>query len=590
MFLRLTLALKAYRLLAAAIVSASLLCFADSVSIDLVVHDKHGRQVRDLRPDEVQITQDGAPVKIDAVRLGAGSQGSARFLSLVFDGAGEGAEEAAHDAIEEISKQLGASKAYFSVWQIGNRLELIRGFTSDETALREAVHVAAREQRSSAMNRKIDAPDLDPATHNQVSEAIRKILDTSEDTMRDRHARPSLAGLLALAKGENSLPGRKTVLYFSNGIDIGTLTKEQLRVIAAEAARAQVSFYTVDLSGVSRQARDDAAHMVMTTLGMGSLGGGSTARAADEANDLGISDSLDGFRAKRRRDENTQMEELAAQTGGAYVDGAGGTRKFFRSIAGDLASYYQITYSAGKERYDGHFVALAVKVNRPKTRVQSPTGFFALPPGDQADVEAFELPLLEELSADRKVETIWFDSAVERLGGHADKAQADLLVQVPLSGLVAQEDDRNKTFGMHLSLVALVKDGGGQVEQKLSEDILLRGALEQLQQARKDSYTFQRPFTIAPGEYHVDIGIKDQNAGKFSAKTIPLSIPRSSERLALSDALVVRRLESANGEPGAADLLRYEAMRIVPDITAKQSPVADPRHPVFFEIFPDVNA
>jgi len=284
------------------------------------------------------------------------------------------------------------------------------------------------------------------------------------------------------------------------------------------------------------------------------------------------------------------MKALASETGGAFENASGGSRKFFRSIAGDLTTYYQIAYSPVSHRYDGHLMTLSVRIERPQTRVQSPSDYFDLPPGSKGGTEPFELPLLKELDKKEKVETIWFNGAVVRLGEQDGKRQGDLLVQVPLSGLVAHEDDVNKTFSMHLAFVALILDSNQQVVRKLSENVQLRGALEQLQAARKDVYTFEKSFAAAPGNYQVDLAIEDENAAKLSAKTIPAVMPRHSEPVGMSDLLVVRRLEPASNDERSQNLLRYQGMRIVPDVGGREIPTADPRHPVFFEIFTDSKA
>ena len=48
---------------------------AEEVSLDLVVRDKHGHPVRDLRPEEVEILDDGHPAKIRSLSL-SGSLGT----------------------------------------------------------------------------------------------------------------------------------------------------------------------------------------------------------------------------------------------------------------------------------------------------------------------------------------------------------------------------------------------------------------------------------------------------------------------------------------------------------------------------------
>jgi hypothetical protein len=133
-------------------------------------------------------------------------------------------------------------------------------------------------------------------------------------------------------------------------------------------------------------------------------------------------------------------------------------------------------------------------------------------------------------------------------------------------------------------MLALVRDRNGGVVQKLSQDIALVGALEHMQQSRKEVYTFQRAFETGPGDYRVDIAIADQNANKFSTKAISFSNPPAADNPVISDLVVVRSVQASDTEGN--DLLRYKQLHIVPELAGHGKLTADPEHPVFFRVFP----
>ena len=563
-------------------------------SVDLVVRDKHGRLVRDLTPTDLEIREDGTPVKIEALHLSTAGHpsetGAVHLVSVLFDCNSEDASSIVRETANEISKQLGPN-LLISVWQVRDDLRLIQPFTSDEAALRKAFLLASSSKARAGV---IPAPvasaaNAKSAAGEQIPEMTLKIIAASQELMRERHARPLLAALLAFAREEKSYSGRKTVLYISDAIHISTLTPDQLRAVVGEANRSAVSFYTADISGVTDRARDEASQMMMDTLGMGAPSTSSALyQQASRAESMGLSNSREGFKRKQSAAQGTQMQDLANLTGGATTASSSALRKLVRNMLEDTSNYYEVTYPEHTGKYDGHFLALNVKVDRTQARVQSPSGYFALPPGDTSNIEAFELPLLHALdSGVPPEETIWFDSKAVQIPGTGGKNSTLLLIQVPLSGLMAREDDSNKVFRMHLSLAALVKDSSGKIVQKAGQDIGLQGAIEQLQQARKDVYTFERSLSLAPGDYRAAIAIEDNNAVKISSKTVTLSVPSPSRSLAVSDLIVVRRLEPLPAKADATEVLQYQTMRVVPDLGSRHTPVADPRHPVFFEILPD---
>ena len=59
--------------------------YADEVTLDLVVHDKKKRPVLDLKPDEIAVTDDEYPVKLNSFRLVTGKDRSEKLITLLFD-------------------------------------------------------------------------------------------------------------------------------------------------------------------------------------------------------------------------------------------------------------------------------------------------------------------------------------------------------------------------------------------------------------------------------------------------------------------------------------------------------------------------
>src|SRR6185295_19945283 len=69
-------------------------------------------------------------------------------------------------------------------------------------------------------------------------------------TQRQVQGETSLRPLLALVKGQESIPGRKTVLYFGIGLKVPPTVEELFRTTISEANRANVSVYAVDARGL----------------------------------------------------------------------------------------------------------------------------------------------------------------------------------------------------------------------------------------------------------------------------------------------------------------------------------------------------
>ena len=114
---------------------------SEEVRVDVVVRDRHGRLLRDLRADDLQIVDDGGAVKVTHVQP-VDVKGPL-FVSLVFDSLDAVSARLARDAALEMLKQNPGGDSSFSVWRIHDRLQMLQGFTTDREALRRAVEAVA---------------------------------------------------------------------------------------------------------------------------------------------------------------------------------------------------------------------------------------------------------------------------------------------------------------------------------------------------------------------------------------------------------------------------------------------------------------
>ena len=528
---------------------------AEAVKLDLVVRDRHGRPVRDLRSEDLQITDNGAPAKITGI---AQAPGGTLYIALVFDDLDSVSARLARDAALEMLKQNPVGTPSYSVWRIHDRLDLVQDFTTDREAARRAVEMVTAVGRG-----KGGEPAPRPASSGTAAE----IANSSERIILDEHFRPCPSRLLALTRHLAHSGGRKTILYFSDGIDITAATPEQLNSMIGSANRAGVSVYALDVSGLTRTAQIAAFGPVMPEAARNAL-------LPETANTPAV------------EDKRPPLRRLAESTGGMYIDQWTDFRAHIERISEDISTYYEVSYIPANEDFDGSFRPVIVHANRRNATVQARSGYFALPPGAGMDVRPFEVNLLKALNSPERTETLPFRGRVLRFGWKGDKTQAEIVVEVPLKDFSCAEDKDSRICKSHFSVLALVKDAQDRVIDKFSQDRPSQMMASDAGDAPANYYTLQRPFEISPGDYHIDIAIADRLEKKISTKTAAFTIPPRPEGVALSDLSLVRRLEPMNLEGGDGEPLDYQRRQVIPDLTA-QFQASDHGIPIFVHLYPD---
>ncbi len=547
----------------------------EEASIDLVVRDKHGRLIRDLHPGDIRLSDEGVRARVTRLNLVTGSEG--HQAAFVFDGLDAVSGKLARDTALQALSATPAG-VYISVWKIHDRLTLLQPPGTDREAAKRAIESAtASEAHASSRSEAAAQPNQkDPAS------AFEQVSSASERMIRDEHFHPCISRLLALTQRLGAAPGRKSILYFSDGVDMMAASPEHLWSLIGTANQARVSIYALDVSGLTKAAKIAAY--------------GAPAPAAEADAEVGVMANALVPRATAKAlaeapmpaDNRPPLRKLAETTGGIYLDETNDPHAHIEWVAEDLGVHYEATYLRPASESDGRFRPVSVRVTRKDAVVQARAGYFALPPRAGMDLRPFEVPMLDALDHPDRAETFPFRGRVFRFGQIGDKTEAELVVQIPFAAFACVDVKDAPACRSHFSILALVKDAGGHIAAKFSLDRPTQLTHARLADARKDVFTFQRPFEIAAGEYHVDIAVFDRAGGSMSTKTEPFTVPPPAAGVSLSDVAVVWRLEPL-GAFTELEPLQYQRRLLIPDLAVAR-PQEDRHVPVFLTVYPDAHS
>jgi len=583
----------------------------DEVSLDLVVHDKKGKPVLDLKPADIAVSDDDTAVTLKGLHLVSGGATAGHMITLVFDPMDGPAAKNAQDIAGKILKMTPKGDFSFAVLTLGTRLRLVQGFTGDRRATEQAVGVATQEgpvQQGIAIGAAektliaVAQSGVDQSgahvslKERAVAQTLLSALEGSQRIVQDQHTRPSLAGLLALARSQQQLLERKTIVYFTLNGQLDSDAKAAVHSIIGAANRSGVSMYTVDLNGVGAGVHNQ----LMTMMVMGNIAGQNPVGTPGQGQ---AGDPVGAGAGSMIANTSTRFEGdggggtgnasplagLAVGTGGAYIDGQDSVKKPLERMYEDMTTYYEATYNPPIQEYDGKFRVIAVKPLRAGLKIQSKTGYFALPPGGGEGIRPFEAPLLKTLSEQQLPTDLNFRAAVLRMGDLPDGNTNTVVVEAPLSDIGMRQDERTNLYTAHVSILAQIKDKSGTVIEHFGEDLTRHGSLDALDQAKTEAFTLQRHFIAAPGKYVLEAAIIDGFNGRAAAQRIDFEIPETPVGPSLSDLVLARKVEAFGADADPLEPLKYENARVTPNLSTQVPPSAKSVS-VFFIMHPDSQA
>lgn len=612
---------------------------AEAILLDLVVRTEDGRPITDLRPDEIEVLENGIPQRIVAMEFHGrqgievlpppGTEGSpgeplhvitpdqgslrlANLVTFVFDNLGtEPAALARRAALDFIEKYAG-SRTWMAVFNISRRLIVLQEFTRDPEKLKRAVEEATSQsptkyydkseeiyQRMQELVRLEEeaeqvvqqggagaAASGDLLAQARIAELIVNMMQFAQSLEMDQSARSSLYGLLSLVQGQGLLEGRKTLIYFSQGLRVTPSVDALYQTLISEANRNNVSIYAVDARGLRagselEEARRALQQAVDTSRRQQQRSGGAVRREeamlTDRQDEIG------------RMNVQAKLADLAASTGGFLLADTNDLSPGMEKISQDIYAHYELAYSPRDIKYDGSFRRIEVRVKRPGVVVQTRSGYFALPPTRGVPLLPFEQAMLGILASDPLPSDLDFRFGIFRFQPSGLRTGHKVVLQLPLSSLEFREEkvEKEEQYAAEFAMLALLKDATGTVVEKVSQAYPVRGPLKNLEKVRKGEAVLIRDVHLRPGAYVMEAVAQDQGAHRFSAGRLQFEVPRR-RGVALSSVIVVKRTEKVEKElQNPADPLQFQGVRIVPSLGEPVLKTPGNKLMLYMVIYPD---
>jgi VWFA-related protein len=620
-------------LLAAALLAqapdATMRVATNEVVVDVVVRDKKGRLVTGLRREDFTISEDDAPQLLTGFRdASSGPPESSpaalpsaspvsidrqlRLVTLVFDRMQPESRRLAKQAGLDLFKEELPPNLFYSVFYTDQKLRLMAAFTRDRAVLRKAVEHATAVNPSdfandlsslrtanaatqggegaseAAANSRGGPVDSAGMANESMNRMVRDMLESAETASREQQGRTSIFSLWGIVKEQQRLAGRKSVLYFSEGLQLPNSVRQQFQSLVSAANRANVSLYTIDARGLSLANDNALGNDLMqrnARVSQGYYRGTSATEAVSREQVMQFDRAEDAIRANQQ----VALAELAESTGGFLIANTNDFRQPLRRLAEDLASYYELTYRPANTQLDGRFRAVTVKVNRAEVKVQARNGYFALP---AAAVQPYEVPLLNALAARPLPRAFDYRAALVKFRPRADgRQQAVLVFDLPLEAITFRENEQKTAYRTHVSVLALLKDELGQVVERISRDVPLEEPVDRLSGFRQGRFIVTRPVNLMPGRYTLESAVVDRMGEKAAARrTAVVMTSRAAGTLTVSGLTLLRRGDKAPPAPEADDPFVVDENRVVPTLVDTV-----PRGPgkmlsLYFVVYPPAGA
>jgi VWFA-related protein len=529
------------------------------------------------------------------------------FLAFLFDRLSPQARRNAYDAAVEWLRRPAPGTRYVGVFRIDQSLDMLRSFSDDQEGAVEAVHLILESSPTTYQSksereklrglrqtllglggigspaglsgptpaefagREVGAQDMASSTRGweryQATFKLRAeiaMLEASEALERDQQGLTTVNSILALTNGLKTLPGRKAVVFFSEGLMLPPRVAAALRAVIAEANRGGITFYAADAGGLRTVSAADEARRELAGIVEEIRQGERTPAGSSVQPSRPMTKALERNEDILRLDPKSGLGVLARETGGFLVSDTNEIARSLRPAEEDLASYYLLEYAPSNELWDGRFRRIEVKVRRKDVHVQARQGYFAVRTPMPTPLLDYESPVLAALEMAPRANDLAFASAVVQVPDQADESAVPVVVEVAGDVPTLDLDKKEKVYRQDFTVLVLVRDEGGRVVRKMSRRFATGGPLEKAEEARRGRMLVLRETWLPPGRYTVETAVQDAPSGRLGVQRVALEVPSASDTMRVSTLVVVGHAAPRGDGPPESPALVTQGMQIYP--------------------------
>lgn len=580
------------------------------VSLDVIVRDKKGKPLTDLKPEDFTVSENGVPQKIEFFdsTLTSGAETSQaingadtspqaqprapnglprNIIALVLDGQSTEVANLKHvreGMVKYIRERISDSDSV-ALFSISGGLQLRQPFTHDKARLIAAVEKAydistgsktseardisenissLRDRVAAGPNGPIAATPAAGAAGSAAAEAMiaQRMLEEYiqlRSALSAQQTRPVLAALAAICEGLRSIPGKKTLVMFSQGFVAAETLDWQVQSTIDIANRANVAIYIIDSGGLTGGAPTSGALVAGSPLGAISADTDMEHRRRAAAGES-------VFDISRQEGLNRQQDllyRISEDTGGRFVKNTNDIAGGLERIDAEIRSRYTLAYRSTDPNFDGSFRKVKIEVRRSDASVFTRAGYYAIPPSQVIPFSPDEQKLLANFASMETNPTLPLALELRSFRAREGLYVVPLSFEIPPAAM--QFDRKGDKQHLHMEVLGVVRaESQDKILSRLGGNFDVWLSAQQYESILNDKIFYRQDMQLSSGTYTVDLIVRDRLSGKVVARRERFVLPETISDFWTTEAVLSHHAEPLKQTKGTGDVLSEGSVQIRP--------------------------
>jgi VWFA-related protein len=577
------------------------------VNIDVIVKDTKGKYIPDLKAEDFTIVENGVAQKIEffdaplshtetksptasaanVTTTNTPPSAAARnYVALVLDSQTTditNLKQVREGTLKYVRDQITVNDTV-ALLSVTNGLQLLQPFTQDKNKLIAALENSDANSTSKNFEQKDLAENISSLQSELAnasaggaitspaagSEAARIMIMRTmlaqfvklRTALGLQQSRPILAALAAICEGLRTIPGKKTLVLFSQGFVTPAVLDWQVQSTIDIANRANVAIYIIDSAGLRASAPGSNSPVPSTPL----AGVSGIANQEQRIRAVGGETVFDNVRQEGQNREYDILYRISGDTGGRFLKGNNDIGLGLERINEEIHARYTLAYRSTNQNFDGTFRKVKIDVKRPDAQIVSRSGYYAIPPEEIVPLSPADKKLLSGFAAAQANPELPVFVSLSQFRAREGLFTVPLAIELPPSAVKFERKGDKRS--MQLDVLGVLKTTTDKIISRLGGNFDVNLSDADYQSIVNNNIFYRQDMVLAPGEYTLDLVVKDRQSGKASAKREQFVVPEPDAEFAVTPVVLSRFVEQArlpllvNDEP--ADVFTYGRSQIRP--------------------------
>ena len=594
-------------------------------ALDVMVKDSKGRYITDMKAEDFTIFENGVrqtvdffdPPLVDGKRVqpnvapeqSVKSSGMpTNIMSLILDGGTTDLTnmKQVREGVTRYVRERIAETDTVAVFGVSSDLRVLQPFTQDKQKLIAAVENAwlltgsNKNLEQSHLAEDIDRTRSEVAGSGDINlpasaaaaaqgpaaaqamlaaRALERFIELRSQ-LSAQQARPMLAALAAICEAQRNIPGKKTLVVFSQGFVAPAILDWQVQSVIDIANRANVAIYIIDSAGLRTGGPLSNAPVPNAPLS----GVAATMSTDSRMRASGGEDVFDNVRHEGLNREYDILYRISGDTGGELIKGTNDLGKGLDRIDQEIRSRYTLAYYSTDQNFDGGLRKIRVDIRRPEAHVVSRSGYYANAADDVVLLSPDDKKLLANLAAVEAHPGLPLFVELSPFRSKGGRYIVPLSIEVPPNALTF--DKKGDKQHLQFDFFGVIRESSDRIIARLGGGVDTALTAEQYRVFLSNNLFYRQDSELGPGTYSIELIVRDKLSGKMAARRTTLVLPEANAEFSASPVVLSRHAVPTKTLPGAigtGDVLTEGQIQIRP-LPSREFRVTD-NLIIFFDLY-----